>query len=289
MITTLRRFGAVLGLAGALVSTTSAADAGDFSDQIGLQLYSVRGSFLQDPFTAMDMVAGYGIREVETAGTARMTPEQFRAELEKRGLKAVSAHVQYDALKKDLDAVLAEVKTLGVTYAIVPWIPHEGEFDGEEVEQAIANFSKWGDAFHAAGITFGYHPHGYEFGGGKMSGPTPFDRIAEATAEHHVVFEMDVFWVVHGGADPLKLFAQYPDRWVALHVKDIRKGAPTGFTNGGAPAEDKVIVGTGQVDWQKLIGVAREHGVKHFFIEDESPEPLANIPQSIAYLRTLKW
>ncbi|MCF3652493.1 sugar phosphate isomerase/epimerase family protein [Synoicihabitans lomoniglobus] len=281
----------LLAIAALAVASTAPAhpheDSAPLSEQIGLQLYSVRGSFLQDPFAAMDMVAGYGITEVETAGTARMTPGQFRAELEKRGLKAVSSHVQYNALKEDFAAVLNEVKTLGVGYAILPWIPHEGDFDAEDVATSIALFNKWGDAFHAAGIKFGYHPHGYEFGAGKLAGDTPFDELVAGTAGHHVYFEMDVFWVVHGGADPVTLLNKYPNRWMGLHVKDIRKGAATGFANGGAPKEDKVIVGTGQVDWPELIAVAKSHGVQHFFIEDESPDPLANIPQSIAYLNGL--
>ena len=258
-----------------------------FPDQIGLQLYSVRGSFLQDPFAAMDMVAGYGIKEVETAGTARMTPEQFRAELLKRGLDPVSAHVGYNALVEDFDAVLAEVRAIGAKHALIAWIPHQDGYDAADNQAAIDNFKQWGPKFAAAGIKFGYHPHGYEFGGGEQAGDTLFDEMVKETAGHDVYFEMDVFWVVHGGEDPMALFNNYPDRWVALHVKDIRKGAPTGLTSGHAPETDNVIVGTGAIDWTEVIGKARAIGVKHFFIEDETPDPLANIPLSIEYLNKL--
>ena len=258
-----------------------------FADQIGLQLYSVRASFAEDPYAALDMVAGYGIKEVETAGTAGMTPEKFRAELEQRGLKAVAAHVQYNELQDDFAAVLNEVKALGATYAVVPWIPHDGDFTHDSARAAAADFAKWGDAFAAEGIKFAYHPHGYEFGAGKMEGDTPFDVLAAETRGHHVYFEMDVFWVVYGGLDPMTLLHKYAGRWMGLHVKDIRKGAPTGFAKPNAPATDKVVVGTGQIDWVELIGACRDYGIQHYFIEDESPDPLGNIPQSIAYLRTL--
>ncbi len=258
------------------------------SEQLGLQLYSVRASFSQDPFATMDMVAGYGIKEVETAGTAGMTPQVFRAELEKRGLRITSSHVQYNALRDDLAKVVAEVKALGAAYAVVPWIPHEGQFDHAAAEKASADFIRWAEAFAKEGIVFAYHPHGYEFGGGKMGDDSPFDRMAKATAGKNVLFEMDVFWVVHGGADPFALLEKYKGRWMGFHVKDIRKGAPIGKTDGRAPAEDKVVVGTGQIDWPKLITAARAQGVKHFYIEDESPDPLRNIPLSLAYLRTLK-
>ncbi len=288
MTTRFRALTAVAALAaGHVLNAHPHEPATPLADQLGLQLWSVRGSFMQDPFAAMDMVAGYGIKEVETAGTARMTPQQFRAELEKRGLKATSAHVQYNALRDDFAAVLNEVKALGAGYAIVPWIPHEGEFTAESARAAAADFAKWGDAFAAAGIKFGYHPHGYEFGAGKLEGDTPFDVFAAATAGHNVFFEMDVFWVVHGGADPLALLEKYPDRWMGLHVKDIRKGAPTGFSTGGAPETDKVIVGTGQIDWPTLLRACRANGIRHYYIEDESPDPLANIPESLKYLRSL--
>ncbi len=288
MTSPLRLLTAAAALASASFLTAHPDEpAAPFPEQLGLQLWSVRGSFLQDPFAALDTVAGYGIREVETAGTARMTPEQFRAELEKRGLRATSAHVQYDALRSDFAAVLNEVKALGVRYAIVPWIPHEGAFTADSARAAAADFVKWGKAFAAAGIKFGYHPHGYEFGAGKLEGDTPFDVLAAATAGENVYFEMDVFWVIYGGEDPLALLHRYPARWMGLHVKDIRKGAPVGFAEPKAPATDKVIVGTGQIDWPTLLKACREYGIAHYYIEDESPEPLANIPESLKYLRSL--
>lgn len=262
-------------------------DAAPFGERVGLQLYSLRGSFLKDPFAAMDLVASYGITEVETAGTARMTAAQFAAELASRGLMPVSAHVGYDALVKDFDAVLAEVQAIGARNAVIAWIPHEGSYDETENERAIAHFNEWGPKFAQAGIRFGYHPHGYEFGGGKAEGDTLFDRMLKATADRNVNFELDVFWAVHGGADPIALMTTYPDRWLALHVKDIRRGAPTGLTSGHAPAEDNVIIGTGAIDWPTVLGKAREIGVRHYFIEDETPDPLANIPPSLDYLRKL--
>ena len=112
--------------------------------------------------------------------------------------------------------------------------------------------------------------------------------MAKATVGKNVFFQMDVFWVVSGGADPFKLLEQYRGRGMGFHVKDIRKGADIGLMDGGAPATDKVVVGTGQIDWPKLIAAAKAQGVQHFYIEDESPDPLANIPLSLAYLRALK-
>jgi sugar phosphate isomerase/epimerase len=70
-------------------------------------------------------------------------------------------------------------------------------------------------------------------------------------------------------------------------VKDIRKGASTGIYTGHAPGTDDVPVGSGQVDWPSVLRQAQSIGVEWYFIEDESPTPLQNIPQSIAYLKSL--
>jgi sugar phosphate isomerase/epimerase len=100
---------------------------------------------------------------------------------------------------------------------------------------------------------------------------------------------MDVFWVVHGGGDPVALLNKYAGRWMGLHIKDIRKGAPTGLTSGSAPESDNVAVGTGAIDWPAVLSTAEKVGAKYFIIEDETSEPLTNIPLSLEYLRTLKF
>jgi sugar phosphate isomerase/epimerase len=257
------------------------------ADQLGLQLWSLRDQFKADALEAMDTVVGYGISEVETAGTANMT-QAFKDALVSRGLDPVSAHVPYAGLKKDFDAVLAEVQALGSSFAMIAWIPHQGDFDRGELEQAIEDFKEWGPKFAKYGIKFGYHPHGYEFVAGQRAGETFLDELIQGTAGHEVYFEMDVFWVVHGGGDPVTLLRQYSDRWVSLHVKDLRKCVETGQTSGHAPATDNVIVGQGMIDWVRVINTARSVGIKHFFIEDETTDPLTNIPASLEFLRNLK-
>lgn len=269
------------------VNAVSASEQKPLKEQLGLQLWSLRGAFVKNPMEALDIAKSYGITEVETAGTARMTPQQFRAELDKRGLKAVSAHMGYERLQKDFDGALEEVKALGVQWVFVPILPEREKFDYERAMAAAKNFNEWGRKFREAGLKFGYHPHGFEFGPGKTAGKTLFDELVEATTPGDVYYEMDVYWVVHGGADPVTLLKRYNSRWAALHVKDMRKGIPTGLNIGSSPAEDKVAVGEGQIDWPSILRTAREVGVKHYFIEDETVDALVNIPPSLDYLRAL--
>ena len=274
----------------ALASVVSVSTMrGDFHDHIGLQLWSLRTQFKADPAMALDMVKKYGFTEVETAGVPEgMTAEKFRDEMKARGLNPVSAHVQYQAMEKDVAAVVRDVQGIGARYAICPWIPHEGEFNAAAVQKAAADFNKWGEAFRAAGIRFGYHPHGFEFVASSKPGETLLDDLINATKPANVCYEMDVFWVVHGGGDPVKLLQKYHGRWVALHVKDIRKGAPTGLTSGHAPDTDNVAVGSGAIDWPAVIRAAQSANVTFYFIEDETPVPTDAIPASLKYLHGLK-
>lgn len=279
----------VLGFIVALATSSFAGEA--YKEHLGLQLWSLRDQTKTDVPAALDWVKARGITEVETAGTYNLSPEDFTKLLQERGLKAVSAHIGYEALSKDLAGSIKTAKALGVKYVMSPWIPHDRAtgLTVAQARQAAADFNKWGEAFRAEGITYGYHPHGYEFVAfATEGGKTAFDILVAETKPAFVSFEMDVFWVFHAGIDPAALLKQHPTRWSLLHVKDIRKGAVTGLSTGGAPPIDNVAVGTGQIDWPAVLAAAEQVGVKHFFIEDESPTPLVCIPDSLKYLRGLK-
>ena len=277
---------AILPLA---VSTLFAAAPADFKDHLGLQLWSLRAQSKESVTAALDLARGYGIKEVETAGTGGLSVTQFAAELRSRGLTAVSAHMGYDALKKDIHAAISDAKALGAKFLIIPSLPHAKGFTGDDARRIAADFNTFGEACRAAGIRFGYHPHGFEFTPtGGPNGELAFDVLARETKPELVCFEMDVFWVFHAGQDPAKLLAKYSVRWALLHVKDIRKGAVTGLSTGSAPPIDNVTIGTGQINWPEVLRASQAIGVQHYFIEDETPTPLQCIPDSLKYLRALK-
>lgn len=270
-----------------LASISQAADQ-CYTGVTGLQLYSLRSQFkLRGVPWTLDRVKSFGITEVELAGTYDMKPEQFKAELEQRGLKAISGHFPYGRYKTDLDAVVAEAKTLGLQYAGCAWIDHKGSFDEAECQDAIATFNKAGEALAAAGIRFFYHCHGYEFE--KQGDGTLMDVLITGTKAEHVSYEMDVFWVVFPGQDPAALLNKYPDRWKLMHLKDLRKDVATGSLSGGTDVKNDVTIGTGQMNWPSILAAAQKIGVKHYFIEDESPTSEEQIPNSLSFLKNLKW
>jgi sugar phosphate isomerase/epimerase len=266
------------------------ACAGPVADHLGLQLWSLRLTTMRAGWSqTLDQARALGFTYVEGGVLpVGVTPEEYNAKLASLGLRMVSMHIGYQQLAGDLPAMVAQARALGVRYVITPWIPHDKDnFTIADAQAAAANFNTWGAAFKAEGIRYGYHPHGYEFQP-DANGDTPFDVMVRSTQPELVCFECDVFWATHAGQDAAKLLAKYPDRFRMLHVKDIRKGAPTGLHTGRAPATDDVAVGTGQVDWPAVFRQAQADGVQWYFIEDESVSPLDNIPLSVAYVKSLK-
>jgi sugar phosphate isomerase/epimerase len=264
------------------------ASAGSFRDHLGLQMWSLRDTTKESTIKALDVAAGFGFTEVETAGTGSLSVADFTKELQARKLTVVAAHIGYEGMQKDPAKILADAKALGAKYAIIPSLPRpKTGFTVDDARRVAAEFNTWAKLAKAEGLQFGYHTHGFEFIAAP-DGTTPFDVLVRETDPNLVVFEMDVFWVFHAGQDPLKLLQKYPNRWRLMHVKDIRKGAVTGLSTGGAPPTDKVAVGDGQIDWPVLLAEADRAGVVHYFIEDEGVQPLKDIPASVKYLQGLK-
>jgi sugar phosphate isomerase/epimerase len=267
-----------------------AADAGigsSFKGPIGLQLYSLRDQFKTDVPGTLDKVKAFGFRHAELAGTYGQPPEQFKSALESRGIKPVAGHFGYDRFLTDIEGIRKEAKALGLKYAGCAWIPHEGNFDGKLCREAAAVFNKAGAELAKDGIRMFYHIHGYEFQ--PYGKGTLMDLLMKETNPKHVVFEMDVFWTVHPGQDPVKLLNTYGNRWELMHLKDMKKGTPTGLLTGQSDVSNDVAIGTGQIQMLPLLKAARKAGVKWYFIEDESPSVEQQIPQSLRYLEQAKF
>lgn len=263
---------------------------GDFTGPLGVQLYSVRDAIRGDVPGTLARVRALGFREVELAGTYGLTAEQFRAALDRAGLRATSMHVGYEQLRDSLPAVLAEAKALGVQYVGTAWIPHaNGPLTEEGAHRAAADFDSWGRAARRQGLQFFYHTHGYEFVPGA-DGALPMDILMRDTDPDAVKYEMDVFWVSRPGADPVAWLRKYPTRWRLLHLKDMKRGTATNVNTGAAnPDSAEVPLGSGQIDYRGVLRAAKEIGVEKYYIEDETSDPFATMPQSIRWLETVRY
>lgn len=259
-----------------------------FKGPTGLQLYSLRDmQKAQGPLAVLDQAKKWGFKYVEVSDLGNLTPVQYRAELDKRGLLPIGKHFPYESLRDKLDSVIAEAKGLGIPYVGCAWISHKKPFDEKQCRAAAAVFNRAGQALAKHGMKFYFHNHGFEFV--PYAGGTLFDLLAAETDPETVLFQMDVLWTVHPGQDPVKLIEKYPNRWLMLHLKDLKKGVPTGPNVGPIKLTDDVALGTGQVDWPPLLRACQKVGVKYYFIEDESPTVVDQIPQSLRFLERVKF
>jgi sugar phosphate isomerase/epimerase len=256
------------------------------AQEIGLQLYSLRNQFKTDVPGTLKIINDWGITNVEGGGTYGLPMDEFQGLLKKNNLKVVSVGVGYDDLKAGkLDQVIENAKAFGANYAMCAWISHEGnKFDIEKTKEATEVFNTAGKKLKEAGITLAYHAHGYEFR--PYEDGTLFDYMAK-NAEHFA-FEMDVYWVKHGGEDPLALLNRYPDKFVLLHLKDMENGVK-GNDTGHEDVETNVVLGKGQVDIAGVVKRSKELGfVKYMFIEDECSRVVEQVPQSLEFLAGLE-
>ncbi|MBT1703861.1 sugar phosphate isomerase/epimerase family protein [Chryseosolibacter indicus] len=255
------------------------------AQDIGLQLYSLRNEFKIDVPGTLSKVKQWGIKEIEGGGTYGLPQEEFDKMLKQNNLKVVSVGAEFDKLATNPQEAVDNAKAFGAKYVVCFWIPHNGDnFTIEDTKKAVDVFNRAGALLKKNGITLCYHPHGYEFR--PYEGGTLFDYLVKHT-DKNLNFEMDVFWVKHPGQDPVALLNKYPKRFELMHLKDRAHGTP-GNQNGHADVETNVVLGQGDVGIEEVMKAAKKIGIKYYFIEDESSHAVQQIPQSLAYLKSLK-
>jgi sugar phosphate isomerase/epimerase len=248
----------------------------------GLQLWSVRAQLAKDVPGTLKQVKAWGFDEVETFGKFGA---EIAGELKAAGLKVRAMHVGYDRLAADMAGVIKDADAVGARTIINPYLPHKQKphASREEILAAAGSFAKWAKACKAAGKRFGYHIHGQEFG--KAPEGTLFDLLAKESGPD-VGFEADVYWVVFGGADPVALLKKHAGRVWYTHLKDLAKSVAPGSERSHEEASN-VVLGTGQIDIKGIVATAAATGVEAHFLEDESADPLGQIPKSVAYYKSL--
>ena len=256
-----------------------------YTAPLGVQSYTFRKSFPNSVAATLDTIKMMGFTELEGSG-GKMPPEEFKKLCDERGISIPSTGANYDQLIKQPDSVVYRAKALGSKYVMCAWIPHaNGTLSFENAKKAAADFNTAGKFLKEQGLIFCYHIHGYEFQ--PYENGTLLDYLFANTNPDYVSFEMDVLWTQFGGGDPVSLLKKYGNRWKLLHLKDLRKGTKKDLT-GSTSQENDVALGTGEIDIPGILKQAKKIGIKHYFIEDESSQVNTQVPQSVAYLKSLR-
>ena len=285
---------------------TANGPAPSWADHIGLELYTVRDLIAKDYVGTLEQVARIGYKEVEPAeGYASMTPQQFRAELNRLGLTMPSTHSGISAgPAAAVEQQLAGFQIMGIEYTSLseprppngqrqarsrrpaPMTPAAqrqalAEFiktmarprTVEDVKQEAARYNTYGKVAQKFGIKLLRHNHTVEFIRCQGSDEVPYTILLAETDPELVVFQMDIGWVSVAGQDPIALFHQHPGRFVLRHVKDAAclQCLPPVSDEGARMAAARLVpVGEGDVDYGGIFKYADVAGMKHFAIEQDS-------------------
>lgn len=253
----------------------------------GLQVYSLRYQARKDLPGTLALIRELGFEEVEVGRASGRTAAEYRRLLDDAGLQATSMMASYGQLDKQVQSAADDAKQLGAGYVVCSTIPHKRYLNDEECRRAADFLNKRGETLAGSGLRCCYHIHGTEFG--KSPDGTVFDTLMKLTDPKFVNYEMDIFWVVYGGQDPVKLLHRYPGRFPLTHVKDIRPGTVLGGLPRDVRENDSVPLGTGLVDVEAALRAARKTGVKHHYIEEEAVDAVPQIRQSLRYLDGIRW
>lgn len=246
---------------------------------IGVQLYTVRDQLQSNFEGTLERVAEIGYNEFEFAGYYDHSPAQVRSILDRLDVTAPSAHLGLNLFRGDLERLMGDAQVMGHQYLVVP------SANGRTAEgwrELATEFNRIGEVVRRAGMYFGYHNHAAEFedlGGGV----TAYDILLRETDPALVSMELDLYWAVRGGQEPVAMFAANPGRYRLFHVKDMTDRA-------GSQA--MAPVGEGELDFASIFANAEQAGADHYFVEhDNAAESaggsIASIATSYRNLRNL--
>ena len=229
------------------------------------QLYSARN--FQPWDKVLKLLGSLGYAQVEGFGGVYDDPKAFRAELDKNKLAMPTGHFSIEALEHDFEGVRKTADTLGIKLLICPYLVAEARpADTAGWRGFGERLAKVGEAAKKAGYGFAWHNHDFEFKA-LPDGSIPQEHILSAAP--NIGWEMDVAWVVRGGADPLPWIERHGRRIAAVHVKDIAKPGQ------GLDEDGWSDVGHGTIDWSKLTKALKQRSAaKYFIMEQDNPNDI---------------
>ena len=248
---------------------------------LSLQIYSLRN--LDGLAAQLDCLADAGYRHVELIGSQLDDAPATRAALDARGLQVSSSHVSMAALRERLPATLAACKTLGFDQLFMPAVPPaERDSDADYWRALGQELGRLAVQCADAGVALGYHNHHWELQA-KAGGRNALEWLFEGASGTPLTWQVDVAWLVRGGADPIEYLHRYRDRVVSAHAKDLAPAGENLDEDGWAD------VGQGRLDWPALAVACREAGARWLVAEHDKPnDPARFARNSHAWLSALR-
>jgi sugar phosphate isomerase/epimerase len=273
-----------LALAGLVSKSGFASFTGEAAKlkNFGIQLWSVRDDLAKDPKAVLKQLSSYGYKQIESFEGSKgmfwgMSNTEFKAEMDNLGMKIIASHCD---INKDFEKKAADAAAIGMKYLICPYKGPQKDIDA--FKKFADEFNQKGEICKKNGIRFAYHNHDYSFV--TMSGEMGQDVMMKNTDSSLVDFELDMYWVVAAGQDIETWLKKYPKRFRLCHVKDRKKDAPL------TEKDASVVVGTGSINYPKILKTAKKYGMEYYIVEQEKWEgttPMQAAQADAVYMKTL--
>jgi sugar phosphate isomerase/epimerase len=239
-----------------------------FDRPLGVQLYTVRSTFPNDPEGVIKAIAQIGYKEAEVleADIDKVMPI-----LKANGMTASSGHFDTALItgkRTDMtwDGAIEQARKYGLHYMVMPYIAPEERGNLDFYRSLADKMNKAAEACAKAGLQFCYHNHAFEFQGNE--GERPWDVLNERWDKKLVQFEVDVFWVAVSGQTPSEFLRKYNNRVPLVHLKDEAFGTPVQFNERVPPGAFREV-GTGTLDIPLILRACEAIGVRHYIVEQD--------------------
>lgn len=278
-----------MGIGALAVAGAAGLRANPYGLPIGIQLYTVRDHLEKDLEGTLKRVAEIGYREVEISDTHfyGKQPAELKRMFTGCGLHAVSMHFGSEQFKTQLEQTIASSRECGLSYIGLSSLAEEDRQSLDAIKRDADWFNRVGEAVNRAGCHFFYHGHNFDFG--SVDGVIEYDELLRRTDPKLVSFQLDCFWCVRAGKDPVDYFHRFPGRFPQLHIKDLKPGFPP-TTGHGDHRNAFTEVGQGVIDWRRIFKAAPQGGLKHYYVEQDrwDRDSLTSARMSYDYLHKLE-
>jgi sugar phosphate isomerase/epimerase len=279
----------------------AAVERGGVDLKLGVQLWTVKDDLQRDYAGTLHRLSQFGVQRVELYELGGRPAAEVRDAIRGAGLECLSAHVRLWELEPDVGAQIERAHAIGIRTLVVPvpWLPPDSlrralqgdmlrvlseEMTDENWRRTAELLNRYGAELSKAGLQLAYHNHNIDFR--RIGDRTAYEALVAATDPTLVKLELDCGWVASAGLDPVTYLQRWPQRYMALHVKDVKAGYVPNFAMQTVPIE----VGSGIMNWPAILDAAYRGGVREFYIEQEAPfvrPPLESVKISVGYVAAL--
>jgi sugar phosphate isomerase/epimerase len=230
-------------------------------DHVGLAVITVRSEVQGDFEGTMRQVAAIGYRDLDMyIYESSLEAPATRAILDRVGLTCTSARVRTTALYRGWERFLDAANTLGAKFITLADVPFPERQTLQDYHELAALFNKCGAIAQQHGLIFCYHNHDAELA--TMEGAFPYDVLIAETDPKVVHLQMDVYWMLHGGRDPVHELKRLAGRVSTLHLKDMQTWPRQGITT----------VGRGRINFREILRTAIDSGIRYWYVEEDAPK-----------------